>query len=135
MTGTIATEDQLAIRALIDAYGDAVCRHHADDWVATWAPEGRWSIRGQEIEGREALRTVWCQAMSTYKFVSFTSQLGAMWTEGDAVRVRVQTTEWLTPIHGRPRRQHGTYDDQLVKLAGRWYFAHRRFNVNEMQEF
>ncbi|MDO8251369.1 MAG: nuclear transport factor 2 family protein [Rhodoferax sp.] len=135
MPGIIATEDRLAIRELMDAYGDAVCRRNAEDWVATWAPDGHWSIRGQEIAGRAALRTVWCQAMTAYKFVSFTSYPGALWAEGDTVHARVQTTEWLTPVQGRVRRQHGTYDDRLVKLAGRWYFAHRRFSVNEMQEF
>ena len=135
LPGLIATDDRLAIRELMDAYGDAVCRCHADDWVATWAPDGRWSIRGQEIVGREALRSVWCQAMAAYKFVSFTSYPGALWADGNAVHTRVQTTEWLTPVQGRVRRQHGTYEDRLVKLAGRWYFAHRRFSVNEMQEF
>lgn len=128
------TEDRLAIRELIDAYGDAVCRRNADEWVMTWAPDGVWSIRGHEIKGREALRATWVKAMAAYTFVSFSGYPGNIQVDGDTARLRVQTTEWLTPVEGRPRRQHGTYEDRLVKIDGRWHFAHRSFTVNEMQE-
>ena len=127
-------EDRLAIRELLDAYGDAVCRHDADAWIANWAPDGLWSIRGNEVRGREAIRAYWVQAMAAYRFISFFSYPGELQVEGESARVRVQTTEWLTPVAGRARRQHGTYEDRLVKTEGRWLFAHRSFSVNEMQE-
>ena len=127
-------EDRLAIRELLDAYGDAVCRHDADGWAMNWATDAQWSIRGDQIHGREAIRAYWVKAMAAYRFISFSSYPGDIQFHGDRARVRVQTTEWLTPVDGRPRRQHGTYQDKLVKIDGRWYFAHRSFTVNEMQE-
>jgi len=135
MPFTGATEDRLAIRELIDAYADAVCRRHADDWVMTWAPDGVWAIRGREITGHAQLRATWTTAMAAYRFVGFSAFAGAIEVEGDAARARVQTTEWLTPVTGRPRRQHGSYDDVLARIAGRWCFARRSFTVHEQQEF
>ena len=129
-----STEDRLAIRELIDAYGDAVGRHDADAWVACWAQDGVWSIRGNEIVGHEALRSMWLKAMSAYKFVSFSGYPGDILVDGDSARLRVHTTEWLTPHEGRPRRQHGIYEDRLVRRDGRWVFAHRSFTVMEAQE-
>lgn len=134
MPHTGPTEDRLAIRELLDAYGDAVCRHDADAWAINWAPDGRWSIRGNEVKGRDAIRAYWVKAMAAYRFISFNSYPGDIRVEGDTAWVRTQTTEWLTPVEGRARRQHGTYEDRLVKIEGRWRFAHRSFNVNEMQE-
>ena len=86
------------------------------------------------MQGREAIRAYWVLAMAAYRFISFSSYPGAIEVDGDTARVRVQTTEWLTPAEGRPRRQHGTYEDRLVKIDGHWRFAHRSFNVNELQE-
>jgi uncharacterized protein (TIGR02246 family) len=128
-------EDRLAIRELLDAYGDAVCRHDADAWVATWAPQGRWLIRGATITGHEALRTTWVRAMAAYRFVSFAANPGAMVVAGDTAQLRVQTTEWLVPGDGPARLQHGTYEDLLVRLSGRWLFAQRSFTVLHAHTF
>ena len=135
MPHTGPTEDRLAIRELIDAYGDAVCRRNADDWVMNWAPDGVWFLRGNEIRGHAALRDTWLKAMAAYSFIGFSSYPGAIAVNGDTARVRVQTNEWLTTVEGRTRRQHGTYEDRLVKIGGHWHFAQRSFTVNEMQEF
>ena len=128
-------DDRLAIRELIDAYGDAVCRQDADAWVATWAPQGRWLIRGATITGHEALRTTWVHAMAAYRFVSFAACPGAMLVTGDAAQLRVQTTEWLVPVEGPARLQHGSYEDALVRIGGRWLFAQRSFTVLHAHTF
>ena len=135
MSWSGTTEDRLAIRELVDTYSDAVCRRDADAWVATWAPDGVWVLRGRVIMGHAALREAWLAAMSAYRFVSFSAYPGAIEVEGDVARLRLQTTEWLTPVDGRPRRQHGCYEDQLARLAGRWHFAQRSFSVLDVQEF
>ena len=123
------TDDRLAIRELVDAYGDAVCRRDADAWVATWAPDGLWCIRGQRFQGHASLRATWEAAMAAYRFVSFSGYPGHIEVHGDGARLRVHTTEWLAPVQGPPRLQHGSYDDTLVRIAGRWVFARRSFTV------
>jgi hypothetical protein len=37
-------------------------------------------------------------------------------------------------VTGPARRQHGCYEDRLVKIESRWYFAERRFNVLHAHE-
>jgi ketosteroid isomerase-like protein len=128
-------QDRLAIRELVDAYADAVCRRDADAWIRTWAPQGRWLIRGVSIVGHDALRSTWLGAMAAYRSVSFSAYPGAIHAEGDTARLRVQTTEWLVPLDGRPRLQHGTYEDELVRVDGCWLFAQRSFTVQQAHEF
>lgn len=123
-------EDRLAIRELVDAYGDAVCQRDADAWVGTWMPEGVWLLRGKTITGHAQLRGAWLTAMAAYQFVSFAGRPGAIRVDGDTATLRVQTSEWLVPVAGRPRLQLGTYQDQLVKIRGDWLFAQRSFTVN-----
>ena len=128
-------EDRLAIRELVDAYGDAVCRRDADAWVATWAPQGCWLIRGARICGHAELRSTWVAAMAAYRFVAFSGAPGAIAVEGDAARLRVHTTEWLVPVDGPARLQHGSYDDLLQRIDGRWVFAKRSFSVLQSHSF
>lgn len=128
-------EDRLAIRELVDAYGDAVARRDADAWIRTWAPQGRWLIRGAVLAGHAELRRTWLAAMAAHRFVSFQAQPGAIAVQGSAARMRVHTTEWLVPLEGPARLQHGCYEDQLVREAGRWQFAERSFTVLSTQPF
>jgi len=128
-------EDRLAIRELVDTYADAVCRRDADAWVGTWAPQGQWLIRGACIRGHADLRSTWVAAMAAYRFVGFSGYPGAIMVEGDSARLRVQTAEWLVPVSGRPRLQHGSYDDLLLRVDARWRFARRSFTVLQSQDF
>ncbi len=124
------TDDRLAIRELVDAYGDAVCQRDADAWVGTWAPDGVWLIRGKTITGHANLRAAWLSAMAAYQYVSFAGRPGALHVDGDSATLRVQTSEWLVPVAGRARVQLGTYEDRLVNVRGNWLFAERSFTVN-----
>jgi len=49
-----STDDQIAIRALIDSYTDAVFRRDADAWGATWAQDALWNLAGTHVRGRDA---------------------------------------------------------------------------------
>ena len=124
------TDDRLAIRELVDAYGDAVCQRDAGAWVGTWAPDGVWLIRGKTITGHANLRAAWLSAMAAYQYVSFAGRPGALHVDGEGATLRVQTSEWLVPVAGRARVQLGTYEDRLVKVRGNWLFAQRSFTVN-----
>ena len=48
-------EDELAIRALVDRYCDAVNRRATADWRATWQPDASWELFGRPMEGLDAL--------------------------------------------------------------------------------
>lgn len=130
MSFTGPLEDRLAIRELIDTYGDAVIRRNADDWANCWAEDGMWVIRGREIVGRAALRETWLGAMANYESVGFFANPGMVDIQGDTASGRTQTLEFLVPSDGGKRRaQVGLYEDKFVKRGGRWYFASRSFNI------
>jgi hypothetical protein len=66
--------------------------------------------------------------MAAYSFVGFAAYPGEIRVDGDQATARVQTIEWLEPVAGPARRQHGCYEDRLVKIESRWYFAERSYN-------
>lgn len=121
-------EDRLAIRELHDSYCDAVLRFDADDWGALWAEDAVWSLMGTEVVGRDNIVNLWNGAMSQFDAVSFLGIPGTMEITGDTAAGRYQTHEVLVE-NGEPRIAGGRYDDEFVKVDGRWLYQKRIFNV------
>ena len=129
MSFTGPLEDQVQIRQLIETYADAVFRRDPNDWGATWAEDAVWSLTGAEVKGREAIKTLWTQAMGQFSFVAFYTQIGAIEVSGDAATGRSYTNEVLETVDGKLTRAAGAYEDGFVKRHGRWLFSSRRFTV------
>jgi ketosteroid isomerase-like protein len=125
-TGPI--DDQLAIRALNDAYCDAVFRRDPADWGMNWAEDARWQLMGDMIEGRAKIVTVWEGAMANFAFVAFFAQMGALSIDGDRAEGTVYTHEVLENADGSISRPVGRYDDVYARINGRWLFAERRYS-------
>jgi ketosteroid isomerase-like protein len=121
-------EDQLAIRALNDSYCDAVFRRDPKDWGANWAEDAGWHLMGQQVEGREAIVTLWTGAMAGFAFVAFFAQMGALRVDGDRAEGTVYTHEVLENLDGTVSRPVGRYDDVYVREGGLWLFKERRYN-------
>lgn len=121
-------EDRLAIRELHDSYCDAVLRTDPDDWGALWTEDAVWSLMGTEVVGRENIVNLWNGAMSAFDAVSFLGIPGSLEITGDTATGRYQTHEVLVE-NGEPRIAGGRYDDEFVKLDGRWLYTKRIFNV------
>ena len=129
MSFTGAVEDQIAIRALIDSYSDAVFRRDADDWGACWAEDARWALMGTEVSGRAAIVAMWVQAMDAFGFVAFFAQPGAIEIDGDHATGRVYTHELLESADGTLSRPIGQYLDRYVRTDRGWRFAERRYSI------
>lgn len=127
ITGPI--EDQLAIRALHDNYADAVFRRDATDWGALWADDAVWDLAGHTVNGKDAIVGLWTGAMSTFAFVGFFYQTGAIAIDGDTATGRVYTNETLEDLEGNLRRSIGRYEDIYVKRGGTWLYQSRSFSV------
>lgn len=121
--------DQLAIRALIDSYTDAVFRRDAQDWGATWAEDAVWTLAGTEVRGREAIVGLWTQAMAGFPFVAFFAQIGHLAIQGDSATGRVYTHEFLELADGSVSRPVGQYLDVYTRTASGWKFAERHFSI------
>ncbi len=122
-------EDRLAIRERIDAYGDAVFRHDADDWISCWAEDAVWRLPGLEVSGRDKVKAAWQGAMAGFSLAAFFATPGSIRVTGAAAEARVYTQETLRMTDGAMRRIVGAYEDKLVKVDGRWLFASRTYAI------
>lgn len=137
MPFTGPAEDRLAIRELLEAYADAVCRCDAGDWAATWADGAEWSLPDYpEIgttKGKEAIVAMWTEAMKSYRGIRFQAWPGSIEVIGNLATMRSYTSE-VYDKDGMTMRDMGCYADECVKVDGRWLFASRSFrNVHRQQ--
>ena len=127
-TGT--AEDRLAIRELLEAYADAVCRCDAEDWGATWAEDAEWSLPDYpEIgttKGKPAIVAMWTEAMKGYPGIRFQSWPGSIEVQGNRATMRSYTAE-VYDQNGVTMRDMGEYADECVKVDGEWLFDSRSF--------
>lgn len=137
MPFTGPAEDRLAIRDLLDAYADAVTRCDVNNWGATWAEDAEWSLPDYpEIgttRGREAIIAMWVEAMKQYPGIMFVAWPGSIEIEGERATVRSYSSE-VYDQDGVTKRDRGVYDDECVKVDGRWLFKRRTFrNIHRQQ--
>ena len=137
MPFTGPVEDRLAIRELLEAYADAVCRNDAGDWGDLWAEDAVWSLpdypQYPNTHGRSAIVAMWVEAMKAYPGILFQAWPGSIVVDGDRAVVRSWTSE-VYDQKGKVHRDQGRYEDVCVKVAGRWLFARRAFrNVHRQQ--
>ena len=129
-------EDRLAIRELVDSYGDAVSRCNAEDWGANWAVDAVRNLNLPnlpKVEGRKAIVELWVQAMSAYEYVIMTSKPGEIVVDKNQATGRFFTSEITRLKGGEEQRIAGRYDDTYVKRDGRWYFKTRAYKLLHIQ--
>jgi uncharacterized protein (TIGR02246 family) len=122
-------EDRIAIRELIESYGDAVFRRDEAAWAANWAEESVWTLAGVGVKGKANIVALWKGAMAGFSTVTFFANPGAIRVNGDSAEVRVYTLEFLVETGGKSRRVVGQYDDRLVKENGAWLFQARSYRI------
>ncbi len=137
MPFTGPAEDRLAIRELLEAYADAVCRHDAGDWGATWADDAEWSLPDYPEIGttksKPAIMAMWTEAMKGYPGIRFQAWPGSIEVNGDRATMRSYTSE-VYDQGDVTMRDMGAYTDECVKLDGKWLFSSRSFrNVHRQQ--
>jgi len=118
--------DELAVRALIERYADAVNRRDAADFAALWTEDGVWEVFGREIAGRDAVVGAWRAAMGGFSFVFPTVHAGVIEVEGDTARGRWSVSEQLVDARGEPGLLLALYHDVYRREAGGWRIARRR---------
>ena len=129
-------EDRLAIRELVDSYGDAVARHDAQAWGSNWAEDSVWTLNLPElprVEGRANIVALWSRAMAEYEYVLMTAKPGEIKVSGDRATGRFWTSEITRLKSGEEQRIAGRYEDEYVKREGRWFFKSRNYRMLHLQ--
>jgi uncharacterized protein (TIGR02246 family) len=129
-------EDRLAIRELVDSYGDAVARHDAEAWGSNWAEDSVWTLNLPElprVEGRSNIVALWRKAMAEYEYVLMSAKPGEIKVSGNQATGRFWTSEITRLKTGEEQRIAGRYEDEYVKRSGRWYFKSRNYKMLHLQ--
>jgi uncharacterized protein (TIGR02246 family) len=129
-------EDRVAIRELVDSYGDAVSNYDQDAWGANWAEDSVWILNLPglpKVEGRKAIVELWAKAMSEYEWVLMTAKPGEIKVKGDRATGRFLTNEITRLRTGEEQRICGRYVDEYAKRNGRWYFTSRTYKMLHLQ--
>ena len=129
-------EDRLMIRELVESYNDAVMRFDADAWAENWRDDATWALpgTGDGITGKDNFLPVWQQAMAAFEFVGFFASAGPIVADGDQAHVTWYQQEFLHQKDGVKRKVTGQYEDDYVKVGGRWYFQKRVYTVLNAEE-
>ncbi|MFP6817587.1 MAG: nuclear transport factor 2 family protein [Pseudomonadales bacterium] len=128
-------EDRLAIRELVDSYNDAVMRFDGEAWASNWRDDATWSLPGAgDITGKDKFFPIWENAMANFTFAGFFASAGPMTIDGDSAHATWYQQEFLHQKDGVKRSVTGRYEDDYVKVDGRWYFQKRVYEVLNTEE-
>ncbi|SIQ09300.1 conserved hypothetical protein [Aromatoleum tolulyticum] len=126
-------EDRLAIREVIEQYADAVMQRDAVAWAGVWAEDSEWRLPeypGLEcFRGRDEIVAGWIRSMGDYPGLAYIATPGAIQVDGDRATARTYTSEVFPHPDGRVLRLRGQYDDELVRIGGRWLFTKRVYKT------
>ena len=150
-----AVEDRLAIEQLLMRYAAALNTDDADTYVSLFTPDATFELRRQTneppflgpFEGRDALRKQWFPdapanpaAAGRFGSMRHVTTNYEIDVTGDTATMRAFFIEIVsnganTPPGSNPPTIHamGRYEDELVKVDGRWLFS-KRVVVTDMNE-
>jgi hypothetical protein len=120
--------DYVGVQELVHRYADAVVHRDGVQWASCWADDAVWDLgQGRLVEGKDAIVSLWYAAMAGMHAVVQIPHSGAVTPGPDPDRL---VGRWY--IDERLRRSDGTdgillahYDDEYVRVGGRWLFARR----------
>lgn len=123
-------EDELAVRALVARYSDAVSRRDEVTWGATWAAQCRWDLGGGRVtHGVEATLALWRSALTRYPWVAQLAPTGTVQVGEEAGTGQWWVLELNRLADGSGALHLGHYDDEYVRTPDGWRFAVRRFSM------
>jgi ketosteroid isomerase-like protein len=122
--------DELAIRALVYAFADAVNRRDAAAFESLWDENAVWEI-GSPLasiaNGSSNIAARMIELVEPLEFFVQQVHSGVVAIDGDQA-----TAHWSVQETGRsrttgPYNNHAFYEDEVVKRDGAWRFARRSY--------
>ena len=123
-----ALEDELSLRNLMARYADAVNRHDANAWVATWAEDGVWNLLGTPVSGRDNILALWQQMMGSFEFALMLPSSCLFSVTGNTASGHWYLHEYTRDLQGTATTVLSRYLDTYVKQNGQWLFQSRQYS-------
>lgn len=122
---------ELAIRALIDRYGDAVLRRDAEAFAATWTDDALWDLGRGAVEGRPAVVDAFERGFSRFRWVVQSASTVILDVDEDAGTGtgRVTIEERFQLNDGTRGQLAAVYHDRYRRTGSGWRFAARRMEL------
>jgi uncharacterized protein (TIGR02246 family) len=135
---TATVLDQLAIRAVIERYTDAINRQ---DWPALaplFAADAVWETSGGpyevRLDGREAVLAALQGMISPMDLLVQNLSAIVIEVQGDRAQARVSLSELGRDQKGQGMNNHGIYFDDLARVDGQWCFVRRAFRFRYAEQ-
>ncbi len=127
----LTVEDRLEIADLVARYNHAVDGGDGDAFAATFTDDGALDAAGRVIEGRAALATFAKGLPGSVRVPRHIASNLVIDGDSEAGRATLAAYVQMYALADDPPRQQvaasGVYDDQLVRVDGRWRFVRRVF--------
>lgn len=120
-------EDELALRALMARYVDAVQRSDAQAWGDTWAVAGVWNLLGTPVTGRDNIVQLWQQMMAGFEFAIMMPSSCLFDINADTASGHWYLTEYTRDLDGNGSTVLSRYLDSYVKEDGQWRYQSREY--------
>jgi hypothetical protein len=124
MKFTGPAEDRLAIRELCDQYATAAITKDMIAFGETFTEDAERARLGTVINGRAAIVAQTVKNMANFTIAALFCTPGATHVVGNQATGRCFNSELIVFPHG-PEWLLSYYDDEYVKIDGRWYFKKR----------
>jgi len=122
-------EDELALRALMARYVDAVNRRDGDAWITTWADDASWHLMGQAATGRDHILATWEQMMANFEFAVMMPSSCLFEVQGDSASGHWYLQEFTRDHDGNAASVLSRYRDTYYRIAGQWLYTSRAYDV------
>ena len=120
-------QDELALRNLMGRYADAVNRHDADAWIATWAEDGVWNLLGNPVNGRANILALWQQMMGSFEFALMLPSSCLFEIADDTASGHWYLHEYTRDLEGNASTVISRYVDTYVRQNGEWLYQSRDY--------
>jgi len=122
-------EEKDAIREVMAQYCFALDDGRFDDMAACFTEDGTWQTFFGKATGRKAIAEFAAglrahRPGSTPRAIHHVTNI-VITLSGDTAKVRSNWTTVQNSPEGPRIGSGGAYDDDMVKIDGRWYFRHR----------
>ena len=122
-------EDELALRALMGRYVDAVNRRDESAWAATWAKNASWDLVGTEVTGRANIVGLWQQMMAGFEFAIMMPSSHLFQIDNDRATGHWYLQEYTRDLDGSGSVLLSRYQDNYCIENGQWLYQARNYSI------